>query len=572
VVKVGYCVVSDRAIQILLVHGDPIFLEGLKSVLTAEGDFDIMGQAQGMEEAQNQLPSLTNRLNLVVLDMALERDRTKSIGFCQSLKQSYPNLPLLVLSSVSDPKLLRSLRRLGVEGYACKGTPVPELVNALRQVARGELYWQQGIGEETTSLQLPPASFPQPVSPPRWLTRQREVGLAEIQRDLAQVEAHLAKDDLSTFDWLFWKGRKRELTVAQWLVKQLLPVEVVVVNNQQSEAETDDRDESNLEPSVQLESSPNAMSDTLLQTTLGKIQLGLVNTTGMALEIDILNEEKKRELLYIVVQQFQKQLNQLAFVQLSVAELSQQQSQFLREWWQSCLTQWLTKYIWDAQSSSPASSLADFALAQTPENTLNRLPHVTSLLAYLLYQAPLEIDQVAYRPESPEAQARAEMLFHHGMLQVANAVMQVILNQFGEQERVKTTLYQESYRSSREIARFRNELSSQNLQWYYLDEPKAIFESRYPLLILRGNRIQLKSIYAPRQQELEQLNWIRWGITMTLELRDAIGPKLRSIFGVVGQGLIYVLTDIIGRGIGLIGRGILQGIGKTVEDQRDRRS
>jgi hypothetical protein len=202
--------------------------------------------------------------------------------------------------------------------------------------------------------------------------------------------------------------------------------------------------------------------------------------------------------------------------------------------------------------------------------TLNPIPQVTPLLAYLLYEEPLEIDNVAYRPESPEAQSRAEMLLHNLILQVANAVMQVILNQFGEQETVKSSLYQDQYRSSREIARFRNELSWQYRQTYYIEEPKAIFESRYVLFVLRGNRIQTTSVYAPRKEELEQLQGIRLAATFALELRDAIAPRFRALFGVVGQAVVYFLTQVIGRGIGLIARGVLQGIGKSVEDQRDR--
>ncbi|MFP3786830.1 hypothetical protein, partial [Burkholderia sp. SIMBA_024] len=86
----------------------------------------------------------------------------------------------------------------------------------LQQVARGELYWQQATVNDSVR-QLPPAtSPPQPTTPPRWLTRQRETGLAEIERNLAQVEAILEKEELSNFDWLFWTGVRRELKTAQW--------------------------------------------------------------------------------------------------------------------------------------------------------------------------------------------------------------------------------------------------------------------------------------------------------------------------------------------------------------------
>ena len=562
---------SDRAIQIFLLDADLVFCEGLAKVLTAREDITIIAQAQTIEQARQQLTTLTSLPDVFVLDVQLtpNEDTEGGIQFCRELKQNYPNLPLFLLTTVTSNAVLRSLRNLGIEGYSRKRTPLDQLVHALQQVARGELYWQQGTTADA-SRQLPAAkASSQPITPPRWLTRQREAGLAEIERNLAQVEAILAKEDLSNFDWLFWSGLRRELKTAQWIIQQILPVEVIVVSEEEAtDPSTPENERPLLSPSL-----PTSLSETLLQTTLGKIQFGVVNESGYLLEIDILNAEKKRELLYLVVQEFQEILTQLQFVHLSREELPERRSLLLRELWQTCLTRWISKYVSLSEFPATAGSIIEFVMREAPvveSMRFNQLPDVTPLLAYLLFQQPLTIDQVAYRPESPEAQARAEMLLHNLILVMSNGVMQVILNQFGEQEMVKNTLYADPYRSSREIARFRNELSWQYRQTYYIQEPKAIFESRQEFLVLRGNRIQTVSVYAPRKDELQQLQGIRLGVTIALELRDAIAPRFRAVFSVVGQAVVYLLTQVIGRGIGLIGRGILQGIGKSVESKRDR--
>lgn len=565
---------SDRAIQIFLLDSDLVFLTGLTKVLDPKEDIEIIAEAQTITQARSQLMELTSLPDVLVFEINLSQEEEFSTvtEFCRELKQNYPALPLLLLTNVADEKVLRSLQNLGVEGYVRKGTPVDELINALAQVSRGQLYWQQAQFVSPTP-QLPPVSTPQPLNPPRWLTRQRKAGLAEIERNLIHVEAILAKKNLSTFDWLFWSGLRRELRTAQWLVKQVLPVEVVVVQQNNSQAEITATNLSETSSSPTVISLSTSFSETLIQTTLGKIQLGLVNGTNYTLELDILNGEKKRELLYLVVQEFQEILAQLEFVKLSLEDLPERRSLLLRELWQTCLTQWISKYVSLSQFPASSGSIIDFVMREAPiveSMRLNKLPQVTPLLAYLLHKQPLEIDNVSYRPESPEAQARAESLFHNLVLEVANGVMQVILNQFGEQKTVKNSLYQKQYRSSREIARFRNELSWNYRQSYYIQEPKAIFESRHELLVIRGNRIQITSIYAARKEELEQLQGIRLGVTIALELRDAIAPRFRAIFGVVGQGVVYLLTQVIGRGIGLIGRGILQGIGRSVEDKRDQ--
>jgi len=572
--------VSDRAILIFLLDADLVFLEGLAAVLNTEDDLEIVAKTQTPEQARNQLTTLTNLPDVFVLDINFTTDENVASGieFCRELKQTYPNLPLLLFTTLTKAEVLRRLRNLGIEGYTRKQTPLEGLINILKQVARGEIYWELNLDSlpETDNFELLKLETAQestakqqllPSSPPRWLTRQRETGLAEIERNLRQIEATLKKNNLSTFDWLFWTGLRRELKTAQWIVKQLLPVEVVFISEEKT---SESKEEDDLTPV--LNPLPTKISETLLQTTLGKIQFGLINSSGYTLEIDIINVEKKRELLYLIVQEFQEVLNQLEFLQIKPEDLPERRSLLLRELWQNCLTKWMSKYVSLAQF--PASgSVIDFVMKEAPlveSMRLNKIPQVTPLFAYLLYEKPLEIDRVSYRPQSPEAQARAEMLFHNLILVVANAVIQVILNQFGEQEIVKTSLYESQYRSSREIARFRNELSWQYRQVYYFQEPKAIFESRYELLVLRGNQIKITSVYAPRKDDLDQLKGLRSWVTIALELRDAIAPRFRSLFGIVGQGVVYILTQVIGRGIGLIGRGFLQGIGKSVESKRDQ--
>jgi hypothetical protein len=66
---------------------------------------------------------------------------------------------------------------------------------------------------------------------------------------------------------------------------------------------------------------------------------------------------------------------------------------------------------------------------------------------------------------------------------------------------------------------------------------------------------------------LQQLQGLRLGATLLLETRDAIAPRLRALLVSIGNGARYLLIQI-GRGIGLVGRGILQGIGNSLQETR----
>ncbi|MEY2913799.1 MAG: hypothetical protein RLZZ184_3108 [Cyanobacteriota bacterium] len=125
--------------------------------------------------------------------------------------------------------------------------------------------------------------------------------------------------------------------------------------------------------------------------------------------------------------------------------------------------------------------------------------------------------------------------------------------------------------STREIERFRNNLSWKYRLNQYINEAQTIFESRYELFVFAPRGIAKISIYAPRNQELAELSGIPLGVTLMLEFRDAITPRLQSLLGFLGTGIVFVLTQVIGRGLGLVGRGILQGIGSVSLTEKGQR-
>jgi hypothetical protein len=210
--------------------------------------------------------------------------------------------------------------------------------------------------------------------------------------------------------------------------------------------------------------------------------------------------------------------------------------------------------------------LGDAAIVQTA--LLNKIPGVTDFLAHLLFQTPLIIDNASYAAGTPEALERAEALMQNLLVQVANAVVQPLLNHFADVETIKQSFYDRRLISTREIERFRNSLSWKYRLEKYIGEPKAIFESRYWLYILDPFGIVRIPIYAPRNQELEQLSRVQLAVTLALETRDAIAPRLRAAVAFIGSGVVYILTQVVGRGIGLVGRGILQGIGSSWQESK----
>jgi CheY-like chemotaxis protein len=620
----------------MLIDDDPVFRLGLRVWLEQFPDVSIVAEAENGLDALQILATrilaggatsveaaLADTIDLVILDISLGRDnpdRIQGLSLCQQLKSQYPNLSVLLLSTLPEPIILAAARRAGANGYCPKGIEAQELLRAMRQVAVGQAYWVQPAPDSGTVVAAPVApSRPfsarvgdRSLRPPSLLStlrrNLRRSGVQQIDAALADVIAQLQDLNLSTIDRAIVAGRYRELRAARWLVNRLLETPdlqadrpgFVESGEQQREGRSPSRSIPNSTSEVRqtqpsgtqqrgssLVTQPasdltiegtvegividvRSLQDVLFDAVLVKLQTSLENETETALETDILRESKKRELFYNILRKIEDILSELRYSQIQRDQLPQKVPSILHDLWEAVTIDFFGKYytvrLGDTDVEVVEVLLQDADTVQYA--ILDKIPDVIALLNHLLFQTPLVVDSTPYPPGNPESLARAELLLENWIIQTANGVMQPLLNHFANVEAIKENLYDRRLLSVRDIERFRNDLSWKYRWARYFKEPKDIFESQYKLLTFSGQGIKVTSIYAPRHDELDQLSGVQQAITLALETRDAVAPRLRSVISLFGNGVIYVLTEVIGRGIGLIGRGILKGIGNVWQDAR----
>ena len=270
------------------------------------------------------------------------------------------------------------------------------------------------------------------------------------------------------------------------------------------------------------------------------------------------------------MQKVEEILAELRFSQITMEQLTEKRSLILQDLWQVSVMDFFGRYYtlpWGNRELAVVDVLLRDGAA-VKGDILDRIPFVVELFAHQLFETPLIIDNVSYPAQTPEALNRSEILLHNLIIQLANGVMSPLLNYFADVEAIKQNFYNQQLISSRDIARFRNNLSWRYRKLQLLDEPEAIFESRYHLLVLSDTGIKPTAIYAPRTHELEQLQGLSFVVSIAYELRDAISPRLRATVAWAGRGVVYFLTQVIGRGIGLIVRGVIQGVGSAWQDTR----
>lgn len=585
---------SDRTTKLLLIDQDQIFRTGLRTVIEQFSDLQVVAEADTGVTVLRVLSESErgSEVDLVILEPLSERSsssRSVNLELCRQLKSQYPSLPVLLLTQL-EPTQLAAARQTGVDGYCPKGVPVSELIAAIRQVAAGRAYWVETTtiansqpAQQISVLEQESENQPPVISSLAALLRNhlRLSGIQNIDATLTEVTARLQVPGLPLLEQAVLAGQRRELLAARWLITQLF---AAPKTNQQPRARSQPTTElvSNLEaipataiaqPETTTPVSFRTIQSVLFANTLEKLQLSLQNLTRTTLEIDILREEKQRELLYLILRKVENILDELRFSQVQPQQLAEMQRLILRDLWQAAITDFFGKYstlqVGKETLEIANIMLQDVAVVQT--EILAKIPLTNDLFSYLLFETPLVIDNASYAVSSPEVMARAEIILQNLLVQIANAVVQPLLNRFGDVELIKQNFYDRSLISTREIERFRNNLSWKYRLSSYVGEPQAIFESRYQMLVLTGRGIAKISIYAPRREELAQLSGIQLAVTLALETRDAIAPRLRAVVAFLGNGVVYILTQVVGRAIGLIGRGILQGIGGSLPEGRNKK-
>jgi len=130
-----------RPIQVMLVDDHPLLRAGVKTLLGAEDDVDVVGEAEDGLSAVQMALDLTP--DVVVMDVSLPNlDGTEATK--QILAQE-PSLKVLALSAHEDAAFARTLLDAGAVGYALKRSACDELVRALRIVANGGTYLDPSI-------------------------------------------------------------------------------------------------------------------------------------------------------------------------------------------------------------------------------------------------------------------------------------------------------------------------------------------------------------------------------------------------------------------------------------------
>jgi len=128
-------------IRIVLADDHPIVLDGLRNLIRAEPDFELVGEAASGLNALKIIRE--QRPDVAVLDISMPE--LNGIVLSRRLNGEMPALRLLILTLHEDRAYLNQALEAGVRGYVLKRSAVENLVQAIRAVLVGGLYIDPAI-------------------------------------------------------------------------------------------------------------------------------------------------------------------------------------------------------------------------------------------------------------------------------------------------------------------------------------------------------------------------------------------------------------------------------------------
>jgi DNA-binding NarL/FixJ family response regulator len=134
-------------LKILVADDHAVVRDGLKALINAEADMEVIGEAKDGRVAVQKIIEL--RPDIAIIDISMPE--LNGIQATERIKRECPEVKVLALTVHPEKGYLDQLLRVGVSGYVLKLSAADELIEAIRSVANGETYVDRELASRITT-------------------------------------------------------------------------------------------------------------------------------------------------------------------------------------------------------------------------------------------------------------------------------------------------------------------------------------------------------------------------------------------------------------------------------------
>lgn len=197
-------IATQTKARILLADDHAVLRKGMRHLIEAEPDMEVVGEADDGSEVEALVQTLAP--DIVIVDLSMPKmDGMETV---RRLKASGAACRILVLTVQEDPSYLRDLLSAGALGYMLKRAAADELVRAIRAIASGSVYVDSRLANKLISS-LVDKKAPTGAPPAAVLTGREEQVLRAISEGYS-IKEIAAMLDISVKTVETYKARSME--------------------------------------------------------------------------------------------------------------------------------------------------------------------------------------------------------------------------------------------------------------------------------------------------------------------------------------------------------------------------
>ena len=224
----------------------------------------------------------------------------------------------------------------------------------------------------------------------------------------------------------------------------------------------------------------------------------------------------------------------------------------------------ITESYFRVKKNGESISINEYIYKEVTCNEIDRESHESIMfIDPIIKNEPIDYDGKLLPLYETESFIVLENIISNWIIRNCNLLASEVFNICSSWPELRTILVNPQLQSTRSFERFRNNINNYNRWHENIYMPIYLYESKREYIDIIDSKFTRYYKNENREKELENLEWFQKQVTLLVEIRDAIAPQLEIAVKYIGNLFVNFLTKVVGKAIGLVGKGILQGLGRS---------